>query len=274
MYFEGWLHHLLVATSNHVSHCIRHLSVATSSMETLDGLKHVLPALPCLDRLDMKYMTGSQRSQRHTAPLFSLGSGDSIPSLRTLCLTNFAVDSNQVTEWDRCHHIRHLGLDGGAESLQLLTLFTGRIPDMTSLALRIRDGTSPDILDDLHSRLDKFTRSVNALAAFTTYDLSKGILPLVVSRHGPNLRRLRFRQTNFNMRDEEQIRCLFTFEELQNLASGLPQLQRLGIDLRFKGHLMRTSHGKLIVIARTLLTDHPSHTMYSVERHASPVLST
>lgn len=113
-----------------------------------------------------------------------------MPLLRTLCLTNFTVESERVNEWVQCHHIRHLGLDGGAESLQLLTLFTGKIPDMTSLALRIRDGTSPDISDVLYSRLDKFLQSVNALAAFTAYDLSKGILPLLVSRHGPYIRRL------------------------------------------------------------------------------------
>ncbi|KAL4736255.1 hypothetical protein BDV11DRAFT_173078 [Aspergillus similis] len=39
------------------------------------------------------------------------------------------------------------------------------------------------------------------------------------------------------MRDQEQIRCFFTFEKLQDLASVLPRLQRLDIDLRFKGHL-------------------------------------
>jgi hypothetical protein len=195
----------------------------------------------------MKFIT---RSQRDSAPLFSLGSGDSIPPLRTLCLTNFAVDPERVNEWDQCHHIRHLGLDGGAESLKLLTLFTGKTPDVTSLALRIHNGTSPDISDDLYSQLDMFLQSVNALATFTAYDLSKDILPLLVSRHRPHLRRLRFRQTNFNKRDQEQIRCLFTFEELQNLASALPQLQRLGIDLRFKGHLVYTSHRTLIVMTK------------------------
>ncbi|PKY07410.1 hypothetical protein P168DRAFT_315919 [Aspergillus campestris IBT 28561] len=161
--------------------------------------------------------------------------------LRTLCLTNFSVDSKRVTEWAQCHHIRHLGLDGGAESLQLLTLFTGKMPDMTSLTLRIHHGTSPDITDDLYTRLDKFLQHVNDLpvAAFTAYELSKSILLFLVSRRGPHLRRLRFWQTNFNMRDQdqEQIRCLFNFEELQNLAGVLPRLQRLGIDLRFKGHL-------------------------------------
>lgn len=251
MDFEGWLSHLLVAMSNHASHCIRYLNVATSSRDNLDGLKHVLPALPCLDRLDLKYKTSPLLSQRDTAPLFSLGSRDSIPSLRTLCLTNFTVDSNRVTGWDQCHHIRHLGLDGGAELLQLLALFTGKISDVTSLTLRIHDGISPGISDDLYSRLDKFLRSVNALAAFTAYDLSKRMLPLVVSRHGPHLRRLRFRQTNFNVRDENQIRCHFTFEELQNLASGFPHLQRLGIDLRFKGRLVCPRHGILTVMSRT-----------------------
>ncbi len=113
MDFEGWLSHLLVAMSSHTSHCARYLNVATSSRDNLDGLKHVLPALPCLDRLDLEYKTSPLRSQRDTAPLFSLGSRDSIPSLRTLCLTNFTVDSNRVTGWDQCHHIRHLGLDGG-----------------------------------------------------------------------------------------------------------------------------------------------------------------
>lgn len=138
-----------------------------------------------------------------------------------------------------------------AELLQLLALFNGKISDVTSLTLRIHDGTSPGISDDLYSRLDKFLRSVNTLAAFTAYDISKSILPFVVSRHGPHLRRLRFRQTNFNVRDENQIRCHSTFEELHNLASGLPQLQRLGVDLRFKGRLVCPRHGILTVMSRT-----------------------
>ncbi|KAF9890786.1 hypothetical protein FE257_005356 [Aspergillus nanangensis] len=208
--------------------------VASSLREDLDRLKPVLLALQCLDRLDMKYIT---RSQGDAMPLFSLGSGDKMNPLRTLCLTNFTVDSNQVNEWEQCSHIRHLGLDGGAESLRLLALFTGRTPNMTSLALRICGGTSPDISHGLYSRLDEFLQSVKTLVAFTAYDLSKDILPLLVSRHGSHLRRLRFRQTNFDMSRQEQIRCLFTFEELQSLASALPQLERLGIDLRFKGHL-------------------------------------
>ena len=222
----------------------------------------------------MKYRTFSKPASAPLVSLFSLGSGDSIPPLRTLCLTNFTVDSERVNEWDQCHHIRHLGIDGGAESLELLTFFTGKIPDMTSLALRICDGTSPNISDDLYSQLDMFLQSVKSLAAFTAYDLPKDILPLLVSRHGPHLRRLRFRQTDFNRRGQEQIRCLFTFEELQKLASELPQLQRLGIDLRFKGHLVCTSYRTLTIMAKTPLTDHPSPTTSSVERHTSPVLST
>ncbi|KAJ5787306.1 hypothetical protein N7457_002296 [Penicillium paradoxum] len=234
LYFEGWPSKLLDAPVKHVSHCIRSLSVASSDKASLDRVKDVLVSLPCLDRLDMKYFN---HSKRDSAPLFSLGSADSIPSLRTLCLTNFTVDPKRENRWDQCHHLRHLGLDGRGESLELLTLFTGKIPNVTSLTLRIHDGTSPDISEDLCSRLDNLLQSVNNLAAFTAYDLSKDIIPLLVSRHGPQLRRLQFRQTGFNKRDQDQIRCLFTFKELQNLARTLPRLQRLGIDLRFKGHL-------------------------------------
>ncbi|KAL5356747.1 hypothetical protein BJX96DRAFT_143291 [Aspergillus floccosus] len=244
MHFEGWPHYLLVAPFKHGLRCIRSLSVASYAKEELHGLKPVVLALPCLDRLHMKYRTRSEGDS--ATPIFSLRPGDSAPPLRTLCLTNFTVDSERVDEWPQCHHMRHLGLDGGVESLHLLTLFTGRMPDMTSLTLRIHNGTSPDIKDDLYSQLERFLQRVHALAAFTTYDLPKAMLPLLVSRHGPYLRCLRFRRTSSKMREEEQTRCLFTFEDLQNLASMLPRLQRLGIDLRFKGHLVCKSHKALI----------------------------
>ncbi|GES64084.1 hypothetical protein ATETN484_0010016300 [Aspergillus terreus] len=111
------------------------------------------------------------------------------------------------------------------------------MPAMTSLTLRIHDGSSLDIADDLYSRLDSFLQGVRALEDFTAYDFNKGIISLLVSRHGAHLRRLRFRRTSFRVREQEQARCLFTFEELQSLGNLLPRLQRCGVDLRFKGHL-------------------------------------
>lgn len=248
LYFEGWSSNLPnynfldAPVKYYTSHCIRSLSIVSFFAEALDEIKNILFMLPSLDRLDMIYRQ-AYNSEQKVAPLFSLGPGDSIPSLRTLCLTNFTVDLERVNGWDRRLRLKHLGLDGNSESLEILSLFTTNVPDLTSLALRIHDASSRHIAHDLYSRLEKFLQSVNALKGFTAYDLSKDIIPLLVSCHGSHLRRLRFRQTNFNKgyRELEKIRCIFTFEELQSLASELPRLQVLGFDLKFKGHLVCAS---------------------------------
>ena len=87
--------------------------------------------------------------------------------------------------------------------------------------------------------LEAFLKEINSLESFTAYDLPKAVLPIIKPLHGPNLRKFRFRETSFeNMMMNSRQRSSASCEELKGLASSLPRVERLGIDLKFEGRLV------------------------------------
>jgi hypothetical protein len=207
-------------------------------------LGKVILSLPKLERLVLKQVANHYWRDNSTpiSPTFRLDADTKLPpSLRILSLANFTFNEEQAIAWARCItecDIQHLRLDGYLQISVLLKALSGFMPGLKSFASRVI--SEPDVLrssDDFLAILDCFLQSITDLECFTSNDLPKGVLTSVIRHHGNHLRQLRFRQTSsiasIFPRSEGKI-CLFSLEEIVQLANGLAQVERLGLDLLFK----------------------------------------
>lgn len=196
-------------------------------------------------------------------PIFHLPPASSLPPLHIISFTNFSFTPRQAADWASClgqRHIHYLGLDGTAECLSpLIDSILASIHTLNSLAIRISDGTDSGIAPRLNSSLDRLLSQNPALTSLAAYDFSTDILCSVIKHHGNNLRDLRFRRTTAatayasGIENNPAVRyyssatvprdneCIFSRDELRELARQLPAVTRLGIDLSFKFGLARSS---------------------------------
>lgn len=220
---------------------IRSLKVNCYTAAQVDAVRPVVFALPCLDRLSIKMAYIDHRDP--VSYVFSPRPGEIMPPVRTLCFTNISFHPQQTDGWAECvQHdtLRHLGLDGSLETMDLLTCLTGCVAGLTSLAIRINCSTYRETRQ-VSNRLGPFLSEVSCLTAFTGYNLSKRILPTVVSRHGSHLQRLRFRGTPYTLGFRVRNDCHLSSHNIRNLASDLPNLHRLGIHLKVGDQLVSPS---------------------------------
>ncbi|PGH28030.1 hypothetical protein AJ80_00285 [Polytolypa hystricis UAMH7299] len=191
-----------------------------------NAVKNLIFSSPSLQTLRIRIRYGVESG---LPVLFILDRNDVLPAIKTMKLTNCRFERNQAERWAQClqaDHLKSLTLDGTDHLTDLLIHLTGRVPNLTSLGLRIR----PDRYGNLSrtcAALEKFLRGINALESFTAFDFPRSILSTVVTLQGPHLRTLRFRRTRFN----GPGKSVFTFAELRSYALSLPRLERLGIDL-------------------------------------------
>lgn len=241
--------------------CIRSLSITFSSPPTcqtdINALGKVILSLHNLERLILKYHSGQPFRRRRPLSIFQLPSGSTLPPLRVLSFTNLSFDSEEAVRWAQClqhQDLQSLALDGTTQICELLSCFSGCVSNLKSLAIRVSDGTSPDIIAQIVKSLDGFLRKITELRAFTAYDLSKEVPRPVTLYHGNHLRLLRFRHTRFpflEMPELQNSECLFSPDELRDLSTDLPLVERLGFELFFKGK-MRNSQSLITIRTRKL----------------------
>ncbi|KAB8267839.1 hypothetical protein BDV30DRAFT_243954 [Aspergillus minisclerotigenes] len=190
-------------------------------------LKRAILSLPSLERLDLKCDIGLE-SQKN--PAITLRRGNVLPSLESLCLTNDSLDDDQASMWAECLQVdalRHLTLDGSISTttklLDHLSSPTSSVPSLTPLSVWNVKNTNAGLDTHAHESLDRFLSHITALEAFTAFDLPKSFIGHLIHRTP--------RVPYF------EGRSLSTSDELKGMASKLPGLERLGIDLRFKEEL-------------------------------------
>lgn len=262
-YFEGRSldlvgSHLPVGTP-----CIRSLSITCTSHWTfqanINDLGKVILSLPNLERLILRHYPGHPLRNGGSRPIFHLAPDSTLPPLLVLSFTNFSFDSEQAAGWAQClqdRHLWHLGLDGTTQMSELIGRLSGCVSSLKSFAIRVPSGATPVIKSQIMKSLDEFLRRVTELRVFTAYDLPKESLRSTVFCHGTHLRQLRFRHTRFPFLEtvpgyENAYRspflthpefpggdCLFSPDELRDLSAELPLVERLGIDLCFKGKVV------------------------------------
>ncbi|KAL5340921.1 hypothetical protein BJX70DRAFT_387028 [Aspergillus crustosus] len=229
-----------------------------------DVLGTVIISLPNLERLVLKYNPRAQILNGVDCPpkpIFDLPPASSItlPPLRVLCLANLAFSPEQAVAWARSlaqrQTLRHLDLDGVADMTVLIDHHSDcprAGSSLLSLSVRLHDATRAENVSRVTSSLDKISRQINALSAFSGHDLPKEVLHAVIAQQRTTLRQLRWRHTWYPLRDkysanlqcsnpigvrrsreEGDLACIFSPGELQDLAEKLPHVERLGVDLWF-----------------------------------------
>ena len=161
LYYEGALNEFVRHDLIMCAPYLRSLSITffrSSGDAHINDLGDLILSLPNLERLILKYYPSFGHGD--PIPIFDLPPGSSLPPLRITSLANISFTPQQAAEWAQClaqRNFRHLGLDGAAGTLfPLLDLFSGCVPSLKSLAIRIVDGTSPNIASQLNDLLEEF----------------------------------------------------------------------------------------------------------------------
>ncbi|KAL3449380.1 hypothetical protein BJX65DRAFT_306420 [Aspergillus insuetus] len=239
-YYEGRPNHLInnnaligapYIKSLSITCAIKMYSRRTRDMSTLTDIKalgDVVLSFPNLERLVLKHEASYdwKRAREPLLPLFHLDPKSKLPpSLRALSLASFRLTLS------RRLHGRGVFNRG-----------------LRSFKIRVLDGDDTQVSESFLGILDKFLGQITSLHSFATHDLPKEVLHFITRHHGAHLRQLRFRETRFpQFRLSPDIDCLFSPEEIEQLARGVPLVERLGLDLRLQSrtpypHLAALSH--------------------------------
>lgn len=169
--------------------------------------------------------------------------------LKTLRLYNVYFKDVDGHDWTRCirgNSLRHLTLDGYFISLMPLRQLAGKVPNLKSLSVRLRNEedqinepvdfeTMERFLDDatpaVSYMLACFLRGLRSLEEFSGYDLPLAALSDVVQFQGHAIKTLRFRDTFPRETDRGQGTVFLGCKQLMLMATQLPALTRLGITM-------------------------------------------
>ena len=274
-YYEGGLSQVIYHDLLMGAPYLRSLSI-TSRLEMMadrqidiNDLGALILTLPNLERLILKHYPGGPfRFQAISRPIFDLPPGSSLPPLQIISFANFSFTSQQAADWAKClaqRDVRSLSLDGPAGTMStFIDCISCSIRTLNSVKIRVSDGTDPKISPHLNDSLDGLLRQNPALTSFAAYDLSTDALRSVIRYHGGHLRCLQFRRTRngrspgFGFRNVDAGRyysptavywddeCLFSPDDLRDLAYQLPAVERLGIDLSFRYKMASSPQRKTV----------------------------
>lgn len=203
-------------------------------------------SLPTLEVLTLTF--------RATAPGFKPGKirvprGSRLAPLKSLRLYNVYFTGADGYDWTKCLNgkvLQHLTLDGYLTTLMALKQLAGKVRNLKSLSVRLRNEEDqvnrPVPYEDMTRFLDDaiptmcymlgtFLRGVRSLEEFNGYDLPLAILDELVLYHGDTLRTFRFRDTVFRDSDRGQGSVFLGCHHLLWLSCKLPALRRLGITI-------------------------------------------
>ncbi|CEN60230.1 hypothetical protein ASPCAL02671 [Aspergillus calidoustus] len=207
----------------------------------VNKLGKLILSLSRLERLILKQAGDRYWRDNKTLqnPAFRLAPDSKLPpSLRILSFTNFTFNEEQAAAWARCARgVEYLALDGYMQLSTLLEALSGPLSGLKSLTLRVLNDEDHPIGPQFLAILDRFLQSIAKLECFSTYNFPKSVLVSVIRYHGNHLRQLRFRETGYSrihLQGPEYKDCLFSRDELYQLANELPHVERLGLDLRFE----------------------------------------
>ncbi|KAI9040379.1 uncharacterized protein KD926_008336 [Aspergillus affinis] len=203
-------------------------------------------SLPTLKALTLTY--------RATAPSFKVCNiiippGARLARLKSLRLYNVHMQGVGDSEWTRslqCSALRHLTIDGYFLTMQALKQLAGKVPNLKSLSVRLRNEedqiseplpfeTRARFLDDASPSicftLGCFLRGVRALEEFNGYDLPLSTLNDLLLFQGQYLQTLRFRDTVVRDTDRGAGAVFFGCDQLVWMIHQLPVLKTLGITM-------------------------------------------
>ncbi|PLB46428.1 hypothetical protein P170DRAFT_427748 [Aspergillus steynii IBT 23096] len=214
--------------------------------QELKGNLFPICSVPTLEALTLTY--------RATAPGFRVCNvrvqrGCRLAPLKSLRLYNVCFVGEDGSDWTRCLNglaLRHLTLDGYFVSMVPLKLLAGKVPNLKSLSVRLRneedqihEPVSFDIMENflidaapgMSYMLSSFLRGVRALEEFSGYDLPLKTLEDVMVFQGHALETLRFRDTVARKSNRGHGSVFLGCRELMWMSIRLPALRRLGITM-------------------------------------------
>jgi hypothetical protein len=133
-----------------------------------------------------------------------------------------------------------LGLDRFSGIWPLLSALVGSVPGLRSFAIRVLSGSRVPLYPHFVPLLDQFLQSLNQLECLFIRDLPKEVLDSAIHYRGKHLRQLRFGESDCSSMyppGGDKV-CTLSPAELGQLATGLPRVERLSLDLRFEDQIV------------------------------------